>query len=189
LLIQIIYKVAPLLRIQDSDSLHQLFEVHMLREVTGDILLSDAQAIAHGVAPNDDFKQGLALSLREQWPSMYKDFRHFCQSTSPSAGELWSWKGAGGPVIVNLFTQDPPKHVGGHPGKATLEHVGHCLKALKKEAEKSGYKSVAITRLATGVGGLDWSDVKPLVEKTFADSKLNVLVYSKFAHGVKAKES
>ena len=49
----------------------------MLKEVTGDILLSTAGAIAHGIAPHDNFKQGLALSLREQWPGMYKDFRHY----------------------------------------------------------------------------------------------------------------
>ena len=33
----------------------------MLKEVTGDILLTTAGAVAHGVAPNDNFKQGLAL--------------------------------------------------------------------------------------------------------------------------------
>ena len=33
----------------------------MISEVSGDILLSKAQVIAHGIAPNDPFKQGLAL--------------------------------------------------------------------------------------------------------------------------------
>lgn len=32
----------------------------MLVEVEGDILKSKAQAIAHGIAPNDDFHSGLA---------------------------------------------------------------------------------------------------------------------------------
>ena len=53
----------------------------MLLQVTGDILLTKAQVIVHGVAPNDDFHQGLALSLREQWPALYKDFRHYCKTT------------------------------------------------------------------------------------------------------------
>lgn len=53
----------------------------MIQEVTGDILRTRAQAIAHGVAPNDDFHTGLALSLREHAPALYKDFRHYCQST------------------------------------------------------------------------------------------------------------
>ncbi len=48
----------------------------MIHEVTGDILLSGAHAIAHGVAPNDGFSSGLAHSLRERWPTMHKGFRH-----------------------------------------------------------------------------------------------------------------
>jgi O-acetyl-ADP-ribose deacetylase (regulator of RNase III) len=39
----------------------------MIHEVSGDILLTTAQAIAHGVAPNDHFDHGLALALRETW--------------------------------------------------------------------------------------------------------------------------
>jgi O-acetyl-ADP-ribose deacetylase (regulator of RNase III) len=42
----------------------------MIHEVTGDILLSTAQAIARGVAPNDHFDSGLALALREKWPGV-----------------------------------------------------------------------------------------------------------------------
>ena len=50
----------------------------MIRYLTGDLLLSDAQAIAHGVAPFDHFDTGLALSLREHSPAMFKDFKHWC---------------------------------------------------------------------------------------------------------------
>ena len=81
----------------------------MIKYVQGDILKTKADAIVHGVAPNDDFKQGLALSLRENWPAMYKDFRHFCKTKSPKEGDVWSWKGAGGPYVINLMTQDAPK--------------------------------------------------------------------------------
>ncbi|MEM7168043.1 MAG: hypothetical protein AAF581_21500 [Planctomycetota bacterium] len=37
----------------------------MIHKVAGDVLLTKAQVIAHGVAPNDNFGQGLALALRE----------------------------------------------------------------------------------------------------------------------------
>ena len=78
----------------------------MLIEVSGDILLTGAHAIAHGVAPNDNFHQGLALALREQYPAMYKDFRHYCQQSHPKAGGLWVWAGAKGVRVVGLLTQD-----------------------------------------------------------------------------------
>ena len=36
----------------------------MIIEVSGDILLSNTQVIAHGIAPNDDFATGLAVCTR-----------------------------------------------------------------------------------------------------------------------------
>jgi O-acetyl-ADP-ribose deacetylase (regulator of RNase III) len=160
----------------------------MLKEVTGDILLTKAEAVAHGIAPNDNFASGLALSLREHWPAMYKDFRHYCQTFAPKPGALWAWAGVGGTRIVNLFTQAPPPSHGARPGKATIEHVNHCLKALAKVIETEKVKSVALPRLATGVGGLKWEDVKPLIEKHLGHLPIPVYVYTTFRPGVQAKE-
>lgn len=160
----------------------------MIKYVTGDILKTKADAIVHGVAPNDDFKQGLALSLRENWPALYKDFRHYCKTKSPKEGGLWSWKGAGGPVVVNLLTQAPPPSAQGHPGKASISNVNHCLKELVTNLKDLEVNSFAITRLATGVGGLDWDDVKPALESALGDLDIPVYVYEKFQKGVEATE-
>lgn len=160
-----------------------------IKEVSGDILLSKAGAIAHGVAPLDDFKQGLALSLREQWPAMYKDFRHYCQSASPKTGDLWAWKGPNAPVIFNLLTQEPAPHGQGHPGRATVPNVNRALHALKKEVQTQGVKSLAITRLATGVGGLNWDEVRPLIADILGDLKIPVYVYATYQKGVQAQEA
>lgn len=161
----------------------------MIHEVSGDILKSRAQAIAHGVAPNDDFHTGLALSLREHAPALYKDFRHYCQSTHPKSGGLWTWTGADGRRIVNLFTQDGAEgHHGGKPGKATLSNVRHAMKALRAEIEAQKISSLALPRLATGVGGLDWADVRPVVYEQLADVGIPVYVYTTFHAGVAADE-
>ncbi len=160
----------------------------MIREVTGDLLLSKAHAIAHGVAPDDDFKSGLALALRERWPAMYKDFRHHCHQSSPKAGSVWTW---GGPNvrIVNLMTQEAPRSAGQHPGKATVANVNHALRELRHVIEAEGFKSLALPRLATGVGGLTWEEVKPLIEKHLGDLKIPVYVYSRYQAGVTAAEA
>jgi len=161
----------------------------MIKEVTGDILLSKAHAIAHGIAPHDDFKQGLAFSLREQWPGMYKDFRHYCQTYNPKPGTLWSWKGPGSPIIVNLFTQEPAEDHRGRPGKATIPYLNHVLQALKKELKAQQATSLALPRLATGVGGLSWEEVKPLIEQILGDAELPIYVYTTFKKGAAAVES
>jgi O-acetyl-ADP-ribose deacetylase (regulator of RNase III) len=160
----------------------------MLKQVSGDILLSHAQAIAHGVAPNDPFNVGLALSLREHWPAMYKDFRHYCQTRHPKAGELWTWATPDGRRIVSLFTQDAAYNTGEKPGRAHTEHVNHALAALRKLAESEGLKSIALPRLATGVGGLDWADVEPLIQRHLDGLGVPVLVYSTFRKNEAAAE-
>jgi O-acetyl-ADP-ribose deacetylase (regulator of RNase III) len=159
----------------------------MVKYVSGDILLTKSEALAHGIAPHDDFKQGLALSLREQWPALYKDFRHYCHTQNPKAGEVWSWKGAGGPAIVNLLTQEAPKSKNSRPGKASVQHVNHSLKSLVAEVKEREFSSVAITKVSTGVGGLDWDDVKPLIEKHLGELEIPVYVYEEFKLGVSAE--
>jgi len=160
----------------------------MIKEVTGDILLSKAKAIVHGIAPNDNFNQGLALALREHYPAMYKDFRHFCQVSHPKAGTLWTWGGADGMRIVNLMTQDPAPAHGSKPGKATTHNVNLALKELRKLIDDERFESVALPRLATGVGGLAWDEVRPLVERHLGDLAIPVYVYVTYHRGERAQE-
>lgn len=160
----------------------------MIKHVNGDILLSKAHAIAHGVAPNDPFAKGLAHALREQWPAMYKDFRHYCHTAHPKPGEVWSWGGAGDVRLVALFTQEDGGDHGGKPGRASLAHVNHALRALAKEVRKQGYTSLALPRLATGVGGLDWNEVAPLIGQHLGDLGIPVIVYAGYHAGVAADE-
>ncbi len=159
----------------------------MIHEVSGDILLSAANAIAHGVAPGDHFNQGLALALREQWPSMAKDFRHWCYQSSPKPGTAWIWSGTGARVVC-LLTQEESDGNSQHGGKAHLEYVNHSLKALRHLVEKEGITSLALPRLATGVGGMNWSDVKPLVEKHLGDLKIPVFLYVEYRPEHQANE-
>lgn len=161
----------------------------MIKEVSGDIMLTRAQVIAHGVAPNDPFHSGLALQLRERWPAMYKDFRHYCQSQHPKAGTLWAWMGADGTRVVSLFAQEgAPGHHGGNPGPATLQHTGHALRALQKLALEEKFTSIALPRLATGVGRLSWEDVRPLISQHLGELGMPVLVYATYHAGQTADE-
>ena len=162
----------------------------MIRSVSGDILLSGAHAMAHGVAPGDHFSSGLALQLRERWPAMVRDYRHWCHDRNPKPGEVWFWGGPEGTRIVNLLTQEPSPdhHRHGHPGQANTEYVSHALKALSQMAREEAFTSLALPRLATGVGGLRWEDVEPLIRQHLGDLGIPVIVYTTFQQGVRADE-
>jgi hypothetical protein len=45
-----------------------------------------------------------------------------------------------------------------------------------------------VQRLATGVGGLTWEQVKPLIESTLKDLAIPVYVYTTYKKGVTAQE-
>jgi O-acetyl-ADP-ribose deacetylase (regulator of RNase III) len=183
-----IYVWAQVLRLRTMGFHESVGDLRVLKNLTGDILLSKAQVIAHGVAPNDHFNQGLAHSLREQYPAMAKDFRHYCSLASPKPGEIWAWAGADGRRIVNLMTQEEAQTKNAKPGKATLHNVNVALRNLKHLAEQEGFKSIALPRLATGVGGLDWAEVHGLIENQLSDLDIPVFVYARFERQVAAEE-
>lgn len=160
----------------------------MIHEVSGDILLTKSLAIAHGVAPNDHFDSGLALALRQQWPSMAKDFRHYAHQAHPKPGELWVWGGVGGVRIFNLMTQEGEHGHGTTPGRANVANVNHCLKRLRHELEVTGVKSLAMPKLATGVGGLSWGEVYPLIVQHLGSLNIPIYLYTTYHAGQAATE-
>jgi O-acetyl-ADP-ribose deacetylase (regulator of RNase III) len=155
----------------------------MIREVKGDILKTKAQTIAHGIAPMDPMSQGLALALHQKYPTMHKDFHHWCHAHNPQPGDAWLWEGPDGERIVNLITQAAGEGHQAHPLRAKVSDVNHTLRSLRKLVAKHSIESLALPRLATGVGGLDWKDVKPLIGNHLADVGVPVDVFVEFHAG------
>lgn len=160
----------------------------MLKYVSGDLLLSGATTIAHGIAANEHFDHGLARALREKWPSLAKDYRHYANTTHPKPGGIWLW-GGHGIRIYNLLTQEGGHEHGARPGKASTSNVLHALKALRHALEKEPVESLAMPRLATGVGGLDWTAVKPIIEEQLGGLGFPIYVYETYHAGVRADEA
>jgi len=160
----------------------------MIYKVEGDILLSRAQAIVHGVGINDPMEKGLALALHKKYPSMQKDFHRWCHQHNTKPGEAWLWHGPDNVRIVNLLTQegmDSPDH---RHGKATLNNVRHALNVLLKIISNEKFTSIALPRLATGVGDLDWDDVLPIIENSFGTHEISVYLYNVYLEGQQANE-
>jgi O-acetyl-ADP-ribose deacetylase (regulator of RNase III) len=94
----------------------------------------------------------------------------------------------GGQRIVNLFTQESAYAQGERPGRATTHNVAHAMKALREHIDSEGFASVALPRLATGVGGLEWTEVQPIIAQHLGDLKIPVLIYVTYHAGQKAEE-
>ena len=160
----------------------------MIQEVDGDILATKAEAIAHGVAANDPMNHGLAAALHKRYPAMHKDFHHWCRQKHPKPGSAWVWSGAGGARVINLITHDGGYEHGSKRQRASASDVNHALRALRKLIEHEHIASVALPRLATGVDGLDWSEVRPLIDNQLGDLAADIYIYREHAPGKQEAE-
>jgi O-acetyl-ADP-ribose deacetylase (regulator of RNase III) len=161
----------------------------MIHEIEGDILETKAAAIAQGVAANDPMNHGLAAALHERYPAMHKDFHHWCRQKHPKPGSAWLWSGAGGVRVINLITQDGGYEHGSKRQRATVSDVNHALRALRKLIEQEHIASVALPRIGTGVDGLDWSEVRPLIESQLGNLAADIYVYRERVPGKKGSEA
>ncbi|MGR9086909.1 MAG: macro domain-containing protein [Gammaproteobacteria bacterium] len=160
----------------------------MIYKVEGDILLSKARAIAHGVGINDPMDKGLALELHKKYPAMHKDFHRWCHQHNTKPGEAWIWHGPDDVRIVHLITQEGMDSHDHRHGKATLVNVRHALNALLKIIDHEKLASIALPRLATGVGDLDWDDVWPIIDNILGGLTIPVYVYGAYQPGHQADE-
>jgi O-acetyl-ADP-ribose deacetylase (regulator of RNase III) len=159
----------------------------MIQEVEGDLLASRCRAIAHGVAPDEHFDTGLALQLREAWPALAKDYRHWMHTHHAEPGRLWTWTTPDGRRIVNLITHGAVTHTS-HSGRAQLDFVNQALRALRAEITREEMPSLALPRFATGSGGLPWPEVKALIDHHLGDLQIPIYVYATYKKGVTAAE-
>lgn len=90
--------------------------------------------------------------------------------------------------ILNLLTQEEALDHHSKPGKANIENVNHVLRASRHIIDKKGFKSIALPRLATGVGGLDWNSAMLLIRNHFGDLAIPVYIYTQFIKGKQAFE-
>lgn len=163
----------------------------MIIEVEGDIFFTSAQSIAHCTYINDDFNHGLAAQLRVLWPEFHKDFKHFCKTEFPNEGDVWPWMGPGTPVIFSLFTQKKAisRRVQSYSStKSTKKNLNHALKKLFMDLDILNIPSIAIPRISTGGGGLDWNDVKYMIEKNLSQFEGQIFLYTNYIPKLKATE-
>jgi O-acetyl-ADP-ribose deacetylase (regulator of RNase III) len=130
----------------------------------------------------------LALELSNKYPSMHTDFHRWCHQHNTQPGEAWMWTGPDNIRIVHLITQErleSPDHL---HSKATLNNIRHSLSALVKIVVAEKLASIALPRIATGLGDLDWDDVFPLIQNSLGSLTIPIYVYTTFVADKAADE-
>jgi ribA/ribD-fused uncharacterized protein len=152
-----------------------------VRFVRGDIFLSQAQTLAHGCNARGRMGAGIALEIRNRFPTMFEEYRRRCHRGELQPGTVYLEKGTS-PWILNLITQDTT-------AGAQLDHVERCVRWIAVDWEIEGITSVAMPRIGSGLGGLPWEAVLPLIEELLGPLSLPVWVYDEYLPGVAADEA
>jgi O-acetyl-ADP-ribose deacetylase (regulator of RNase III) len=140
---------------------------------TGSILDAQADAIVIPVNCVGVMGAGLALAAAQRWPELRAGYRSACEHGNLRPGTLWG--GWTHEIDQRFVVCLPTKRHWKDPSR--LDDVRAGLSALRALADGRRWASVAVPALGCGLGGLSWSDVRPLVVEAFTGSTCGVFVW------------
>jgi O-acetyl-ADP-ribose deacetylase (regulator of RNase III) len=147
----------------------------MIEFKTGDILRADAEALVNTVNCVGIMGRGIALQFKNDFPENFRAYEAACAREEVQPGKMF---------VFETGTLTNPKFIINFPtkrhwkGKSRMEDIDSGLKALVEEIRTRGIRSIAIPPLGSGLGGLNWTDVRPrIVEALRGLNDLQVIVF------------
>ena len=128
-------------------------------DTQGDLFadLKPGEAIAHGANCQGRMGAGVAKPIREKFPVNYEVYKFLCDNRYFNPGDALAVKD-GDHTVFNLGTQFQPG------ADAKLSYIVKAANEMIKVAEDRGINRIKTVRLGCGIGGLDWDDVRPLLQ-------------------------
>lgn len=146
----------------------------MVTFVTGNMFDSPAQALTNPVNCVGASGKGLSLEFDRRYPELSKDYKKRCEKGLVKPGFPYLWENDEAQVL-NFPTK---RH---WRGRSRFEDIEAGLKYLAGQYQQMGIYTLALPALGCGYGGLEWKDVKPLIEKHLGPiSDLEVFVYEPY---------
>lgn len=147
----------------------------MIHETNGNLLQADAEALVNTVNCVGFMGKGIALQFKQAWPENFDVYAKACQREEVRPGRM---------LIFETGRMVNPKFIINFPtkrhwrGKSRIEDIISGLKALIADVKRLGIRSIAVPPLGCGNGGLDWAEVRPLIERAFSEvPEVSVLLY------------
>jgi O-acetyl-ADP-ribose deacetylase (regulator of RNase III) len=141
-------------------------EVTTMIELTqGDLLKQDAEALVNAVNCVGVMGRGIALQFRKAFQENFKVYEDACKRGEVRPGSM---------LVFHTHRLKNPSYVINFPtkrhwrDKSRITDIESGLEALVAEVKRLGIGTIAIPPLGCGLGGLEWPDVGPLIEKAFS---------------------
>jgi len=138
----------------------------MIDITVGNLLEADVDALVNTVNCVGFMGKGIALQFKQAFPGNFLAYEKACRTGEMRPGKMFIYATnelVGPKYIINFPTKRHWK------GKSKMEDIDTGLKALLADVKRLGIKSIAVPPLGCGLGGLRWSEVRPRIEKTFAE--------------------
>ncbi len=135
----------------------------MIRFKTGDILAEDAEALVNTVNCVGVMGRGVALQFKKAFPANFRAYAAACRRLEVRPGRMFLFRTGqltNPRYIVNFPTK---RH---WRGNSRSEDIQAGLNDLADVIRQLDIRSIAIPPLGSGLGGLNWNDVRPRIEQT-----------------------
>lgn len=151
----------------------------MIEYRTGDILQADAEALVNTVNCVGIMGRGVALQFKNAYPENFKAYEAACAREEVQPGKMFVFETGqltNPKCIINFPTK---RH---WRGKSRMEDIESGLRALIDEIRTRRIRSIALPPLGSGLGGLDWRDVRPRIEAALRGlDDVRVIVFEPYA--------
>jgi O-acetyl-ADP-ribose deacetylase (regulator of RNase III) len=135
----------------------------MIEFKRGDIIREDAEALVSTVNCVGVMGKGLALQFKAAFPANFREYAAACQRSEVMPGKVFVHE-TGHITNPHYIINFPTKR---HwRDKSRIEDIETGLRSLRHEILSRGIQSVALPAIGCGLGGLRWSEVRPLIEQT-----------------------
>ncbi|MCX7101328.1 MAG: macro domain-containing protein, partial [Methylobacter sp.] len=147
----------------------------MIEYRRGDILREDAEALVNTVNCVGVMGRGIALQFKDAYPENFKAYKIACKNKEVQPGRM---------LVFDIGQLTNPRYIINFPTKrhwrekSRMEDIDAGLKALVDTIQQYNIHSIAIPPLGSGLGGLDWTDVKPRIKAILQPlSDVHVFIY------------
>jgi O-acetyl-ADP-ribose deacetylase (regulator of RNase III) len=147
----------------------------MMKFLQGNLLEAPTEAVVNTVNTVGVMGKGIALMFKEAYPSNFRAYEEAVKRKEVRVGHMFVTENralAGPKWLINFPTK---KH---WRQGSKLEWIVKGLRDLRRVVEEKGIHSIALAPLGGGNGGLDWSEVRPEIERALgALSEVDVWVF------------
>lgn len=133
----------------------------------GNLLDQQVDALVNTVNTVGVMGKGVALQVKRRWPENFKAYERAVARGEVQVGRMFVFDN-GGLVSPHFIINFPTKEHWRSPSR--IEFISEGLNDLVATIDKLEIKSIAIPPLGCGNGGLEWSEVRPLIEAAFERS-------------------